>query len=360
MTEIPHRRQRMRLSLHWKAAVAFAPALGRAIAHTQTQDLSASGAAIFSDYADLTGTEVTLLLALPARTGEKAPNVLKMRARVVSTVRTPDMAQYRHGLTFIRSPHDGLDDLDAMLTSITPQAPSAAVVAAASADPITMSTPSRRLNQLKQLAQIRLAEEKANAPAISANALINDALERSYRYLKDLAEQLNVVHPDYPKSYAIAGVAEFNGLVWETGRVDFYTRELSLKTKLYDRVALRFVLSAKKQIHLDREYPASENLRRILTDSKIEFTATEVRNARGYIERITFDFPCKVAASVQFSGQFDMGKILLHTSNVSGFGVVEQILAPEAITEEALDEFSAFILGETKALSPLLLRNAAR
>ena len=49
---------------------------------------------------------------------------------------------------------------------------------------------------------------------------------------------------------------------------------------------------------------------------------------------------------------------MLFRSNVSGFGVVQQVLSPDAITDEALNEFSGFILGETKALGPLLLRGA--
>ena len=84
----------------------------------------------------------------------------------------------------------------------------------------------------------------------------------------------------------------------------------------------------------------------------------ESRNARGFVEHMTFEFPCKVAASVLFSADMAAGKMMLYASNVSGFGVVQQVLSPDAITDEALNEFSGFILGETKALGPLLLRGA--
>lgn len=357
-TETQRRRQRSRHPLRWKAAIAFDTAQDRPVVHTQTQDLSASGAAMFSEYGDLTGTDVTLLLACPPRKDGEAPKVLKVRARVVSTARTPGMSKYRHGLSFIRSSDDGLDVLAEMLKSIAAEAPRGKPATAAPAAIPALSATGNRLAQLKQLAQAKLAEGKTNAPKIATNDHISDALKRSFLYLKDLAVHLNVVQPEYPKGYAIAGIPEFNGLTWGAGHTEFHTREMSPSIKLYDRVSLRFVLSGKKQIRVDREYPASEKLRQLLTDSKIEFATHEARNARGAIERSTFVFPCKIVASVLLSGQFDTGKLLLRTSNVSGFGAMEQILAPEAVTGESLDEFAGFILSETGRLGPLLLRNA--
>ena len=85
---------------------------------------------------------------------------------------------------------------------------------------------------------------------------------------------------------------------------------------------------------------------------------SETRNQRGFVERVNFEFPCKVAASILLSAEPEDGKIMLHASNVSGFGTVQQLLAPEAINDASLNELSGFILGETKVLGPLLLRGA--
>jgi hypothetical protein len=349
MKETRQRRKRGRHIVRWKAAITFARDLGRPVVHTQTQDLSVSGAAIFSDYGDLTGSTITLLLAPPVPGVKRTPAVLRVRARVVSTVRTPDMLNYRHGLIFIPSPNDGLAALDAALSGITVTMPEGALALPAAAN---------RLEQLKQQAEIRLAQTKANTLATGTDAQISDALKRAYGYLKDLAAQLNVVKPGYPKRYAIAGVPEFNHLAWNDGYADFHTREITITTTLYERASMRFALTGKQPIHIEREYPASEKLQSMLTDCKIEFAAQEIRNGRGSIDRIAFDFPCRVDASVLLAGQFETGKILLYANNVSGFGAVQQVLAPEAISDASLDEFSGFILGETKALGPLLLRNA--
>jgi len=323
------RRRSSRHPLCWEAAVVFDKAQGKPVVHTQTQDLSVSGAAIFSEYGDLTGSDVTLLLAHPPRKGGQAPKVLKVRAHVVSTARTPGMSKYRHGLSFIRSPDDSLGILAESLNSI--------VGATARAQPA--------------------AAAPAASPA-TIHTRVSDALRRAHRYLKDLAEQLNVLKPAYPKGYGIAGVPEFNGLAWEAGHAECHTREISPTVKLFEQVSLHFLLSGKKQIHVGREYPASEKLQQLLDDSNIEYTTQGVWSKRGSLDRTTFDFPCEVKASLLLVGQFETGRLLLSARNVSGFGSMEQILAPEAVTDESIDELRDFILGESPSLGPLLLRTA--
>lgn len=346
MKQAERRRGSSRYPLRWKAAVVFDGPQNKPIVHTQTQDLSVVGAAILSEHGDLTGSLVTLLLAYPARKGE-APKVLKVRAQVVSTVRTPGMNHYRHGLSFISAPDDGLDVLAEILSAATVQA-------AAPAAPVVGS----RLAQLRQLAQAKSTEVTSVDPQEAIDAIVSDALVKAYRYLKELAEQLNILHPAYPRGYTIAGVPEFSGLAWEEGNANFHSREVSPTLMLYREVSLRFRLSGKKQVRVVREYPAGEKLKQWLEDSRIEFNAQDAWNKRGSIERTTFVFPCEVKAYLMLLAQFNTGKLLLRARNVSGFGSLEQIVTPEAVNDDALDELAAFILGETGRLGPLLLRGA--
>jgi hypothetical protein len=115
MKPTEHRRRSRRYPLRWKAAVVFDGPQNKPVVHTQTQDLSVVGAAILSDHGDMTGSLVTLLLAYPAQKVDEPPKVLKVRAQVVSTVRTPGMTHFRHGLSFISEPDDGLDVLAEIL-----------------------------------------------------------------------------------------------------------------------------------------------------------------------------------------------------------------------------------------------------
>src|SRR3954470_20287588 len=71
MEDKDHRRKSKRYPVKWKAAAVFDKTAGKPILHTETHDLSLGGAAIQSDYGDLTGSTITLLLAQPPRQGEQ-------------------------------------------------------------------------------------------------------------------------------------------------------------------------------------------------------------------------------------------------------------------------------------------------
>jgi hypothetical protein len=346
MSKPEHRRRSSRHAVRWQAAVVFDHPHGKPVVHTETEDLSADGAAIATAHGDLTGSVVTLLLALPSRKSGEAPRVHKVRARVVSTVRSPGMQRYRHGLSFARAPGDGLDELDRVLGG-----------AAAQPQPAEAAQGSRVAPPLRP-AQARAAEGEAREPQEQIDAAVSGALERAYRYLRSFAQNLNAEHPSFPRGYAIPGVPEFGGLMWLEGQVDYHTREVSPAVRLYERVSLRYLLSARKHVHVEREFPASQKLEQFLADSGIEFSSQGTWNKRGSLVKTTFEFPCDVAASLVLQGQFDTGRLLLRASNVAGFGTVEQILAPAAVSEKSLGELAAFILGESAYLGGRLLQGA--
>lgn len=356
-----HRRKAKRHPVRWKAAVVFDKADGKPILHTQTQDLSVGGTAIHSTYGDLTGSLVTLLLAQPVQSSGEAPKMLKIRARVVSSVQSPDMSGFRHGLSFAQAKDDGLDILAQFLGAAESGSPEAEATAAAAsaATPATPPAGGSRLAQLKQLAAAKQAQEQKPESRDEINARVSAALEKAFRYLKEFTEQLNILKPAYAKEYSIPGVPKFDGLTWDNGRIDFRTRETSPITKVFVQVTLDFHLSgANKQLSVTRETPADEKLKQLLLEAKIAFTDQPERNERGSVVRTKFVLPCEVDASLQLIGNFDTGKLLLKIRNIEHFGMLEHVLAPEAVTDESLDELTGFILGESGRIGPLLLKNA--
>ena len=315
------------------------------------RDLSTVGAAVHTNDHDLTGTVVRLSIAYPDAPEHKP---LKIRARVVSSVRKPGMTQYRHGLSFIRLPFDGRAELEKILRSLPPDAKREEPAAASERDGVALRR--GRLAQLRELAEAKRAEAKKPDRRDVSDAAISEALRTAYQYLKDLAEQLNVIHPVYARTYAIPGVPDFKRLAWEAGNADFRTREPTPILKYYDHVSLRFKLSASKEISTSLEYPASEKLKQFLDEGRIAYTSNDMYHARGAIEGTKFIIPCEVKASLLLYIQLDLGKLLLRTINVSDFGTQNHILSPEAITEESLDELTAFILGEAREPGPSLRR----
>lgn len=363
MEKKDHRRKSKRYPVRWKAAVVFDKADGKPILHTQTQDLSVGGTAISSSYAGLTGSIVTLLLASPVRRSGEVPKMLKVRARVVSTIKSPAVTDFRHGMSFVQSKDDDLNMLVELLGDAEAPSPGGTAVAAAppSATPAaTAPAPAGggRLAQLRQLALAKQSEQKKPDPQEEMNARVSGALERAFQFLKEFTEQLNIVKPAYTKGYSIVGVPNFDGLTWEDGSIDFRTRETSPTIKRYEQVSLHFRLSANKQLRVTRESPLHEKLKQLLLENNIEFTTQEELNERGSLVRMTFVLPCEVKASLHLVGNFDTGKLVLKTRNIERFGMLEHLLDPGAITEESLDELTGFILGESSRVGPLLLKNA--
>lgn len=353
MEDKEHRRKSKRYPVRWKTAVVFDKADGKPILHTQTEDLSVGGAAIRSNYGDLTGTVVTLLLAHTAAQGGEPPKMLKVRARVVSSVQSPAMAGFRHGLSFVRSADDGLDILAGLLAAAEPAGAGGSAAAAPSA-----AAGSSRLAQLKQLAQAKLAEQAKPDTQPQIDARVSAAVEKAYSYLKEFTDQLNLLKPAYAKEYAIVGMPGFDGLVWDAGKIDLHSRETSPTTKVFDQLTLQFRLTANKQLRVTRDSPAHEKLKQVLADNKIEFNSNEERNERGVVVRVTFVVPCEVKGTLQLAGNFKTGKLLLRTRNVERFGLLEHVVAPEAVTDESLDELTGFLLGESSRVGPLLLKGA--
>ncbi len=367
--------------------MVFDKADGKPLLHTDTRDLSIGGAAIVSSYADLTGSQVTLLLARPVRPGTEPPKLIKLRALVVSSVHVPAMSGYRHGLQFVPSTDDGLSVLAGIIDAAEsarrgstqagaasapapapiPTAATASIPAPAS-EPAPTPTPAPAVEEheafnaspgslLARLREAALAKQrKEQRPEQKEQfiALVSAAVEKAYRQLQEIVTPLNTVKPAYAKAYSLRGLPDFDELKWTDIDLDFRTLELSPTLKVFEQVTLRYRLAAKKVLNVVREIPADDKLKRMLEEEKIEFSTLQERNDRGALVGTKFVIPCEVKAVLQLVGNFETGKLLLKLRNVERFGTAEYVVPAAAVTTEALRELAQFILGETRQIRSLL------
>ncbi len=368
------RRKHKRYAAQWKSAVLFDKSQNRPVFHTQTQDLSLGGTAIYSEHGDLKGTIVTLLLAGPPRSGETAPKVIKLRALVVSSTYSEAQSAHRLGLSFVKSDEDTLALLGQVLESgeVSPLEVGSADSANAGVSPapvpasapVPVSAPApvsgglSRLERLKQLAEAKQQEVPKADPVDERNLLISLTLERICKYLKELVENLEVVKPPLAGVYTLAapGVPPLEGLAWQRGRVDFRSKNIAPQGERYEQVMLYYKLGAPKPMRITREVPAHERLKQDLEENKIEFQTGEERNERGSTVRVTFHFPCEVDAQLIFKADFDTGAISLAMQHVGRFGFLDYQLPPDVFTDQALEELAGYILGEVKTLGSLQKR----
>jgi hypothetical protein len=363
-----HRRRHKRYPIRWKAAVVFDKALARPLLHTETFDLSAGGGAIRTEYGDLTGAMVTILLAQPGAKAGDTQKVLRIVAKIVSSVATPGAPGFRHGMSFVNTSPEGVVGLDELLkaaaagsVSVDPADAALAAAAKASAAPAP-AAPVGRLAALKAAAAQKVADDAALAKAESKEEKedkVSEALKRAYFYLKDLVEQLDVLKPGVPdKGYAILGVPEFSDFAWQAGKLDLRTRELTPIRKLFTRVTLDYRLSKGKPIlKVERPSPANDKLRQLLKDYQLGFSSRDEKNDRGAIVKTIFGVNFEVLCQLHFEGDYERYKLVLKTRNVDRYGNTEYQIAPEAVTQEALEELAGHILCESRSVGPLLLKS---
>ncbi len=348
MDKKSNRRKSERYSAKWNAAVVFDKPDTKPVLRTQTEDISMGGTAICSEYPDIAGAEITLLLAPPAAGEAGSAKPVKIRARVVSAVRIPNRSLYRHGVRFLQAPDNGLD----ILSELRRSAGEANAGASSPQGAKTEAPPAKsRLAQLRELAQAKVAEESRSDPGEQRDLNVSDTLKRIYDYLKELAAQLDIVKPVFTRrNYAIAGVPEFADLVWTDARVFYNTKEIGLDQKLLTSASLHYRLSGKKQLQVSRDYPANQRLKRTLAENGIEFNEHNLKNESGSIAGSTFIFPCEVTAAIVFAARFATSEISVKMHNVERFGDTEIILVLDQFNDESFDELTRFILGETSRI----------
>ncbi len=204
------------------------------------------------------------------------------------------------------------------------------------------------LARLKQQAAEKQAAESSQAELDAARKReIDAALQDTYGYIRDLAEQLNVLKPAYPGGYFLVEPIHFQELAWQEGRADYRRVEGVTEERLLERVTLRYQLAAPTPLVVDKENPAMETLRRFLNDYGLAFELQEIRNDRGRTERGRFTIKREIRAGLQFVADYQAGDIRLRTLNVQRLGSADYRIPAAVLTHQTVEEIALLVLGES-------------
>jgi hypothetical protein len=271
-------------------------------------------------------------------------------------------------MSFVNTPPEGDAGLEQLLKAasagsvgVDPAEVALARAARAAAAPAPAG-PVGRLAALKAAAAQKVADDAARAKAESKEQKedkVSEALNRAYFYLKELVAQLDVLKPEMPgKGYTVHTLPEFTDFAWDVGKLDLRTRELTPIRKLFTRVTLDYRLSKGKPIlKVERPSPANDKLRQLLKDYQLGFSVRDEKNERGAVVKTIFGINFEVLCQLVLEGDYDVYKLRLKTRNVERFGGTEVLIAPEAVTQEALEEVAGYILCESPKVGPLLLKS---
>lgn len=204
------------------------------------------------------------------------------------------------------------------------------------------------LAQLKRQADEKLAATTRNVALEAARMrMIDEGLRAAYRYLNDLAQQLNVLKPAYPGAYQLGTVLRLERTKWHDSQADFRRKVGPTEDLPYERVSFRYVLRGDGAIVLEKSDHVVETTRKALSDFGLTFKLDEMKNFKGFVERGRFTVQPEIKAGLLFEADYDKGDIHLRTRNVQRFGSVNYRVPAEAISEQTLEEIALLILGES-------------
>jgi len=204
------------------------------------------------------------------------------------------------------------------------------------------------LAQLKRQADEKLAATTQNVALEAARMrMIDEGLRAAYRYLRDLAQQLNVLKPAFPGAYQLGTVLRLEGTKWHDSQADFRRKVGPTEDLPYERVSFRYVLRGDSAIVLEKSDHVVETTRKALSDFGLTFKLDEMKNFKGFVERGRFTVQPEIKAGLLFEADYGKGEIQLRTRNVQRFGSVNYRVPAEAISEQTLEEIALLILGES-------------
>ena len=201
--------------------------------------------------------------------------------------------------------------------------------------------------EAEALKQKEAFETQAKLSTLGQNFMqLQAKLRVIYAYLDDLVKQLNVVKPTVLRSYYIEGVGNLGNL----NQQDYFLnkRQKSIDNKDFiDEISLRFRCGPSGVLTTEKESPSTiQGLKEYLWTYNIKFESQEIKNERGYVERVIFKIPGEVMVNITIWGDFEKSQIKIHTKNMERLTERDFTYDIDEINDALLEEFSKFIIGK--------------
>ncbi len=212
------------------------------------------------------------------------------------------------------------------------------------------------LETLRLQAETRQREEsQAQAKRTEMHAAIDQGLKRSFSYLHDLSEQLNILKPTIARDYQILENFSLSNLVWHEGFSDYRSQSQSAKAMI-EQVSLSYQLKGDKPLIMMRDGLNIERTRNMLFDFGLSFSCEEFKNERRVVDKAEFTIRNELNISARWLADYDRGEVVLETRNLDRLGTVRFNVPPERITQSLLDAFGHMLLGQPNNFRELLRR----
>lgn len=207
------------------------------------------------------------------------------------------------------------------------------------------------LNQLKaQAQQVQTAQQAQQQTVLVHTQAVENAVQTAWRYLDELARQLNVLSPDGP-AWNLDGRTGWPALVLREFRVD------ARKKKLGDREVFDYVAMAWEVVprmgkpvggSVSANFPPDvTRIENRLAAGSIAHQKVEVRHPeKNTLQALRYDYTTQARGSVRVVAQHESGKLEFRLAAVRSLEVLTTSYPAAQVQVAVLDELAKYIVGQ--------------
>lgn len=198
----------------------------------------------------------------------------------------------------------------------------------------------------KQADAVRTHDNFKRSVEIENVQEVEKAMQRSFRYLHDLLEQIKVIKPVNPIIYSLPGLGELRDLAFSDSSIDYRTRKVDDKDH-YERIDLYVMWTLPNDLVVDRDMPAAaEKVRQLLWGANVKFSEDEKKGPQGKLLFTRFKIPMTVRMDVSLRADYPTRRVLLIAKNVLRTGGDDFAFPADDCGEKLLEDVARMLIGQ--------------
>ena len=203
----------------------------------------------------------------------------------------------------------------------------------------------------EQAARRKVSDDRARRAAVTAR--IDARLRVAFKYLSELAAELNRAQPVAGRPYGVMYLGEVAGVILGDGFTDYRSRDMDTRERI-DFITFKYKIRCAQPTQVEVSGQQLAQALDRLAALRIPCECVEKKNEFGAVVRATLTlsgpFPCQAT----LRGDYDGAGFVLDLINVRRHGPVRLRFGLEELTDEVLDQFGNYLLGVDDAFARLL------
>ena len=203
------------------------------------------------------------------------------------------------------------------------------------------------LDDLKREADAARALQTRDTSTLERNAALAELVcKTAAAYFFSLAQQLDVLMPVSPTTFALDRQHRFSGLRLTDFKVDS-RRKPWQGQDVFDHVVVHWLLRSNQKLQIDKDFPTEiDKLESRLRQSGARFDSEAIRHpGNGKLKMMRYAVAADFRGHVRLTPDHDTGRLQFQVANVDGFETVTADFPAHEISNARLDELARWLVG---------------